>query len=144
MPAGEPSSASGTGTWYTYAVLRAVPRVDRGEFINVGVVLFSRTARFLEARIDLDRERLRLLDPEVDADDVARHLEVLRRIAAGDPEAGPIARLSQSERFHWLTAPRSTVIQTSAIHVGRCEDPSAALDDLMGRLVRMPPERAAL
>lgn len=141
MPAGEPSSVPETGSWYTYAVLRAVPRVDRGEFINVGVVLFSRTARFLEARIDLDRERLRLLDPEVDADDVARHLEVIRRIAAGDPEAGPIARLNQSERFHWLTAPRSTVIQTSAIHVGRCDDPSAALDDLMERLVRMPVER---
>ena len=127
---------SSTRHWYSYAVIRVVPEVERGEFINVGVILFARTLHFLEARIELDRERLRLLAPELDLEDLERHLEVFQGIAAGDPEAGPIAAMSQSERFHWLTSPSSTVIQTSDVHVGRCDDPAAALDDLMTRLVR--------
>jgi hypothetical protein len=112
-----------------------VPHVDRGEYVNVGVVLFARTLHYLEARIELDLARLKLLAPAADVEDVRRHLEVYRRIAAGEADAGPIAALSQSERFHWLTSPRSTVIQSSEVHVGRCEDPRVALEDLVSRLV---------
>lgn len=136
MPAGAASTSSSTDRWYSYAVIRIVPQVDRGEFINAGVVLFARTQRFLEARIELDPKRLALLAPDPKVEEVQRHLEVFRRIAAGDPGGGPVARLSQSERFHWLTSPRSTVIQTSEVHVGRCDDPEVALEDLMTRLVR--------
>ena len=136
MPEGAASSVAPQGAWYSYAVVRVVPQVERGEFVNAGVVLFARTLRFLEARIELDTARLKLLAPDVDIEDLQRHLDVYRRIAAGDPEAGPIAVLSQSERFHWLTSPRSTVIQTSEVHVGRCSDPSLALEDLLARLVR--------
>jgi hypothetical protein len=110
--------------------------VERGEYINVGVVLFARTMHYLEARIELDPARLRLLSPNADVEDVQRHLEAFRRIAAGEADAGPIAGLGQSERFHWLTSPRSTVIQTSEVHVGHCEDPSAVIEDLLTRLVR--------
>ena len=143
MPTGEASQNSETGAWYTYSMVRVVPRVERGEFVNVGVLLFARTQHFLEARFELDPGRLRALAPDLDIGEVERHLEVFRRIAAGDPEAGPIAGLSQSERFHWLTSPSSTVIQTSEVHVGRCSDPSAALEDLMARLVRRPPEQGS-
>ncbi len=143
MPAGAADQPpTNGGGWYSYAVLRVVPHVERGEFINVGVVLFARTLHFLEARIELDPARLSLLAPDVepalDIDELKRHLEVLQRIAAGDASAGPIAEMSQSERFHWLTSPRSTVIQTSAVHVGYCEDPRAALDQLMTSLVHRP------
>jgi hypothetical protein len=136
MPTGGASDSPATGSWYSYAAIRVVPHVERGEFLNAGVVLFARTLHFLEARIELDAERLRLLAPDLGVEDVNRHLEAFRRIAAGDPEAGPISALSQSERFHWLTSPRSTVIQTSEVHVGRCTDPGAALEDLLTRLVR--------
>ena len=136
MPAGGASASSSSGGWYSYAAIRVVPRVDRGEFINVGVVLFARTLHFLEARIEVDPERLRLLAPDLHLEDVKQHLDVFRRIASGEPGAGPIAALSQSERFHWLTSPRSTVIQTSEVHVGRCDDPHLALEDLMTKLVR--------
>jgi hypothetical protein len=136
VPAGVPDSAPATGDWYSYAVVRVVPHVERGEFINAGVVLFARTKSFLEARIELDATRLNLLAPDASIEELQRHLDVFQRIAAGDPDAGSIAGMSQSERFHWLTSPRSTVIQTSPVHVGRCDDPEAALDDLLTRLVR--------
>lgn len=123
---------------YDYALIRVVPRVERGEFINAGAVLFCRTMRFLEARIELDRARLAALCPCLDLDEVERQLLVIPRICAGDPLAGPIALLSQPERFHWLVSPRSTVVQTSPVHSGLCLDPSAALDDIMARLVRAP------
>jgi hypothetical protein len=110
--------------------------VDRGEFINVGVVLFARTMHYLDARVELNPARLHLLAPDLDIEDVQRHLDVFRRIAAGDTDAGPIAQLSQSERFHWLTSPRSTVIQTSEVHEGRCHRPEEAIEELLVHLVR--------
>lgn len=127
-----------TPSSFDYAIVRVVPRVEREEFINVGVVLFCRTRRYLAARIDLDEQRLRALMPDIDLDEVRRHLAVIPRVCAGGPDAGPIGRLSQSERFHWLVSPRSTVIQTSPVHSGLCRDPEAALDHLMATMVRLP------
>ncbi|HTS49739.1 MAG TPA: DUF3037 domain-containing protein [Bryobacteraceae bacterium] len=120
---------------YDYAVVRAVPRVDREEFINVGVILFAKARHFLEARVEVDEERLRALAPEVDIDLVRRHVDAIPRICSGDEDAGPIARLSQSERFHWLAAPRSTIMQVSPVHGGLCDDPAAQLNELFARLV---------
>lgn len=125
--------------WYSYAVIRVVPRVERGEFVNVGVVLFARTARFLRARATLDRARLRALAPALDPEIVERHLAAFVAICDGRDAGGPIARLAPSERFGWLTAPRSAVMQTSPVHIGRCDDPAAALDDLFDALVTPPP-----
>jgi hypothetical protein len=110
--------------------------VEREEFINVGVILFCRTRRFLAARIELDTERLAALAPDFDVEQAKVHLDLIPRLCAGGPEAGPIGQLDQSERFHWLVSPRSTVIQVSPIHCGLCTDPQAALDDLFERLVR--------
>jgi len=128
--------------WYSYAIVRVVPRVERGECINVGVILFARTRRFLEAQMEFDPARLRAIAPEVDGELIARHLATFEAIGAGGPEGGPLAALPQSERFHWLTAPRSTMIQTSPVHVGRCADPSATLEDLLSDYVRPPRERS--
>jgi hypothetical protein len=121
---------------FQYAVVRVVPRVERGECVNAGVVLFCRPRRFLEARVALDEERLRLLAPDVDLDAVRGHLDALRRIAAGDAAAGPIAALPASERFHWLVAPSSTMIQCSPVHTGLTGDPEGELERLLGQLVR--------
>jgi hypothetical protein len=115
---------------FDYAVIRVVPRVERQEFINAGVVVFCLEKRYLAARIHLDEARLRALWPEIDVDLVRQHLEAIPRICAGDPAAGPIALLSQRERFHWLSAARSTIIQPSAVHSGICE----STDDLSERL----------
>lgn len=123
--------------WYSYALVRVVPHVERGECINVGVVLFARTRRFLAARVALDRARLRALAPDADLPLIERHLDNFLAICAGDPAGGPLAALPPSERFHWLTAPRSTIIQTSPVHVGRCDDPATALEDLLDRYVRV-------
>jgi len=120
---------------FQYALLRVVPRIERGESLNAGVVVFARTVKFLEARVHLDHERLRAIDADADVPAIERHLEARRRIAAGDPEGGPIARLDQSERFNWLVAPSSTVIQPSAVHTGLCGDPAATLERLFERLV---------
>jgi hypothetical protein len=120
---------------FQYALWRVVPRVERGECFNAGVVLFSRRHRFLAARTHLDPERLRALAPDVDQEAIARHLATLERIAAGDETAGPIARMDQSERFHWLVAPSSTVVQPSPVHTGFCDDPAAELDRLFQALV---------
>lgn len=120
---------------FSYAILRVVPRVERGESLNAGVVLFARTKRFLAARAGLDEARLRALAPDADAAAIARHLDSLVAVAAGDPGAGPIARLDQSERFAWLVAPSSTVIQPSPVHTGLCNDPQGKLDALYERLV---------
>ena len=115
---------------FDYAILRVVPRVEREEFINAGVVVFCLEKRYLDARILLDEERLRALWPEVDVALVREHLEAIPRICLGDPGAGPIAKLSQRERFHWLTAPRSTIIQPSPVHTGVCENTEGILDHL--------------
>jgi hypothetical protein len=125
---------------YDYAVIRVVPRVEREEFLNAGVIVSCPEKGFLEARVELDEARLRALDPDVDLATVRAHLETIPRIAAGGADAGPIGALAPRERFHWLVAARSTVIQVSPAHSGRCEDPSALLDHLMRTMVR-PPRR---
>jgi len=115
---------------FDYAILRVVPRVERQEFINAGVVVFCLEKRYLDARIHLDTARLQALWPEADADLVREHLQAIPRICAGDPAAGPIARLSQRERFHWLTSPRSTILQPSPVHTGVCDTTEGILDRL--------------
>ena len=124
-------------TQYSYVLLRVVPHVERGEQLNAGVALFCRQRGFLEARVALDERRLRALAPDVDVAPIREQLELMSRVAAGDPDAGPIARLEQSERFHWLAAPSSTVIQPSAVHTGLCDEPRAVLDRLFASLVEV-------
>jgi len=121
---------------YDYAVIRVVPRVDREEFVNAGIIVSCPTRGFLEARIDLDTERLLALDSSVDLDAVRANLASIPVICAGGPDAGPIGRLSQRERFHWLTAPRSTIIQTSRVHTGRCTSPDDVIEHLLNVMVR--------
>jgi hypothetical protein len=123
---------------YDYAVIRVVPRVEREEFVNVGVILACQEADFLGALIEVDEARLLALDPGLDLSAVRRHLAAIPAICAGGETAGPLARLSRRERFDWLTAPRSTLIQTSAVHSGRCTDAGLALDHLMQTMVRRP------
>lgn len=120
---------------FQYAIWRVVPSVERGEALNVGVVVFCRRRRFLEARVSLDEARLRALFPGLDVEAVRRHLDGMVRVAAGDPAGGAVARLDQSERFGWLTAASSTIVQPSPIHTGLCDDPEAVLDRLFRRLV---------
>jgi Protein of unknown function (DUF3037) len=121
---------------FQYAVLRVVPRLERGELINAGVVLFCRRMGFLAARVGLDRARLAALAPDLDPEPIERHLDTLARIAGGDEAAGPIAALPQTERFSWLAAPSSTVVQPSPVHTGLCEgDPAAELERLYAELV---------
>ena len=120
---------------FDYAVIRLVPRVEREEFVNVGVILFCLEQRVLSARIELDEKRLRALWPDLDLDSAREHLEAFTKISRGDPDAGPIAQLSQRERFHWLVAPRSTMIQVSPVHSGLCESPSTAIENLVQQLI---------
>ncbi len=121
---------------YDYAVVRVVPRVDREEFVNVGVIVSCPTLDFLDARIELDEARVLALDSTLDLDAVRPHLASIPVICAGGPDAGPIGRLSQRERFHWLVAPRSTIIQTSRVHSGRCTSPGDVIDHLLNVMVR--------
>lgn len=127
---------------YDYAIIRVVPRVEREEFINVGVILSCPAKAFLEARLSLDERRLAALAPTLDATAIRTHLAAITTICKGGNDAGPIGRLSQRERFHWLVAPRSTVIQTSPVHTGWCKDPAAVLDHLLDTMVR-PPQKAS-
>ena len=120
---------------FAYAVLRVVPRVERGERFNAGVVVFCRRRGFLAARAGLDERRLAALAPEVDPEQVRAHLDALVRIAAGDPGGGSVAALEPSERFGWLVAPSSTIIQPSAVHTGLCDDPGEMLERLFAELV---------
>lgn len=120
---------------YDYSVIRVVPDVARGEFLNAGVILFAKTHRALLSRIALNEERLAALAPDVDVSAIRSHLESIERICAGGEVAGPHAHLTASERFHWLTAPRSTVIQLSPVHSGICDDPEKEADRLFLRLV---------
>ncbi len=126
---------------FDYAIVRVVPRVERGEFLNCGVILFSSTQAWLGARVELDHQRLRALDPTIDCDLVTSHLESIPRICAGGDDAGPIGLLPQRARFHWLVAPRSTVVQMSPVHSGIHDDLDAALENLFNRLVRLPGSR---
>lgn len=123
---------------FDYAIVRVVPRVERGEFLNAGVILFCSTRSFLEARIHLDRQRLKALAPSVDAATIESHLETIPLVCAGGPAAGPVGTLSQRERFHWLVAPRSTVIQMSPMHAGVHHDMRASLEKLFEKLVLAP------
>jgi hypothetical protein len=126
---------------FTYLILRVVPSVERGERLNVGVVLFCRQRGFLAARVAVDSERLAALAPRMsaaEAREVDEHLAALVRVAEGAPDAGPIAALPASERFGWLAAPSSTIVQASEVHTGLSRDPEATLDALFMRLVAAP------
>jgi hypothetical protein len=126
---------------YDYAIVRVVPRVEREEFVNVGVIVSCVERDYLAAKIDLDAARLVAIDRDVDLDSVRANLDSIPAICRGGPAAGPIGRLSARERFHWLVAPRSTIIQTSRVHMGRCRDPAALLEHLIETMVRpRPPE----
>lgn len=116
---------------YDYAYIQVVPRVERCEIINAGVILFCRPKRFLDARILLDPQRLAYFAPKLDPATVAVHLDLIPRICRGE---GPIGALALAERFHWLVAPHSTVIQCSPVHTGLCHDPAAVLDALLATL----------
>ena len=124
---------------FSYAILRVVPRVERGECFNAGVVLFCRQLDFLGVKVGLDERRLAALAPDASAEDVRAHLGARVRVAAGDPDAGTIAALPPSERFGWLVAPSSTIIQPSAVHTGLSDDPQATLDALFTELVEPLP-----
>ncbi len=122
---------------FDYAVVRVVPRVEREEFVNSGVIVFCLQEEFLEARVHVDEPRLKALWPEVDIDLVRQHLAAFPRICSGDPVAGPIARLTRRERFHWLVSPRSTIIQVSPVHSGLCETPALAVEHLVRQLIQL-------
>jgi hypothetical protein len=120
---------------FDYAVVRVVPRVERGEFLNVGVIVFCLSRKLLLVKILMDETRLRLMWPDADFATVKQHLESFPRICAGAADAGPVAQLSARERFHWLVAPRSTIIQTSPVHSGLCTSPEEELVRLFHQLV---------
>ena len=121
---------------YDYAVVRVVPRVERGEFVNAGIILSCDVERILRASIDLDENALLAIDSGVDMDLVRSVLATIPAICAGGEAAGEIGKMSARERFHWLVAPRSTIVQTSPVHTGQCADPEAALEHLMRTMVR--------
>lgn len=133
-----PTALPGGRMPFQYAMLRVVPDVERGERLNAGVVLLCRPARFLAARVDLDGALLAALAPDVDPAPIRHLLALIPRVCAGDPSAGPIAHLDPAERFHWIVAPSSTVIQPSAVHTGLTDDPGATLAALAARLVDRP------
>lgn len=123
---------------FDYAIIRVVPRVEREEFINAGVILYCLTHRYLGARVELDPRRLQALAPDTSPELLLQHLAAIPRVCLGGRPAGPIGQLPQKERFHWLVAPRSTMIQTGPVHTGLCEEPTQALEHLMRRMV-LPP-----
>lgn len=124
---------------YDYAIVRVVPRVEREEFVNAGVIVSCHATEFLDARIELDEARLRALDPGVDLDEVRRHLATFPAICRGGLQAAPIGLLPARARFHWLTAKRSSLIQTSAVHTGRSRDLGATVEHLLATMVRVAP-----
>jgi len=121
---------------YDYCVIRLVPRVDREEFINVGVMVSCPTSGFLAARIELDAPRLLALDACLDVEAIARQLSAIPQICAGGVQSGPIGQLPARERFQWLASTRSTMIQMSPVHTGRCSDPDDLVEHLLDRMVR--------
>jgi len=123
---------------YDYAIVRVVPRVERGEFVNAGIILSCDVERILQAGIELDESVLLAIDAHVDLDLVRSALAVIPTICAGGEGAGDIGKMTARERFHWLVAPRSTIVQTSPVHTGQCADPDAALAHLMQTMVRRP------
>ncbi len=120
---------------FQYAILRVIPDVERGERLNAGIVLFCRPRRFLAARIALDEPLLQSMAPNADLERIRAHLDLLPRLCAGDPDAGPLALLDQAERFHWMVSPSSTVVQASAVHTGLTDGAAITLQGLMARLV---------
>ena len=124
-----------SGSPFSYAIYRLVPRVERGERMNVGVVVFCRPLDYLDARTGLDAGRAQALWPDLDLTAVQPHLDAIERIARADADGGPIAELDTTARFHWLVAPSSTIIQPSAVHTGVCSDPPAQLGRLFETLV---------
>ena len=123
---------------FEYAILKVFPRVERGECINAGVVLYCQDERFLDARVHLDSGRLLALDPAADLEAVRAHLEAVRPVCAGSVEAGAVGRMPARERFGWLVAPRSTVVQPSTVHTGLTDDPAVELERLLRSMV-LPP-----
>ena len=123
---------------YDYAIIRVVPKVEREEFVNVGVIVSCPAKGVLEARIELEEHRLKALDATLDIESIRPHLASITAICAGGEQAGPIGQLSQRERFHWLTAPRSTIIQTSPVHTGLSKDLASVVDHLLDTMVRPP------
>ncbi|CAN5687736.1 DUF3037 domain-containing protein [soil metagenome] len=121
---------------YDYAIVRVVPRVERGEFINVGVILSCSRTSYLQARIELDDARLLTLDPTANLESIRQGLQAIPLICKGGEAAGAIGKLSTRERFHWLVAPRSSSIQTSPVHTGRCAEMEATMERLMSKMVR--------
>ena len=121
---------------FDYAVIRVVPRVEREEFINVGIILSCPAQKFLEARIEPDWKRLKAFAPELQKKTIRKYLEIIPKICAGDKAAGIIGQMKQRERFYWLTAQRSTIIQTSPIHTGFCSDTKKTIENLLDKMVR--------
>ena len=120
---------------FEYAVIRVVPRVEREEFVNIGVVLYCRTHRFLQTAFTLPEEKLRVLAADMDIDELKKHIHSFQQIALGKPDSGPIGKLDMPSRFRWLTATRSTILQSSKVHPGLCTDPAKALEKLHAELV---------
>ncbi|MCX6595192.1 MAG: DUF3037 domain-containing protein [Acidobacteria bacterium] len=127
---------------FDYAIIRVMPRVERGECVNAGVIVFCPEQKYLGARVSVDDARLQALWPLLDLSLIRSHLEAFIKVAEGGDGGGPLAQLSQRERFHWLVAPRSTIIQVSAVHSGLCENPGQALGQLFNQLVPLPPPDA--
>ena len=121
---------------YDYAIFRVVPRVEREEFVNVGVIVSCPAKEFLEAKVELDEQRVLSIDSSLDIESIRAHLATIPAICAGGGDAGPIGQLSQRERFHWLVSPRSTTIQPSSVHTGQCKDPEEVLEQLLRTMVR--------
>lgn len=121
---------------YDYAVIRVVPKVEREEFVNVGVVVSCPAKRFLDACIELDEQRLFAIDATLDLETIRMHLAAIPLICRGGESGGPVGQLPPRERFHWIVAPRSTIIQTSRVHTGLCQDPAAVLEHLLNTMVR--------
>jgi Protein of unknown function (DUF3037) len=128
---------------FAYAILRVVPRVERGERLNVGVVVYCRQRDFLDLRTQIDERRLRALAPDLDPAEVGASLEAIRAVVCGEPAGGALAALPPSDRFGWLVAPASTIIQPSEVHTGLTQDPRATLDHLFGALVCTPVEQCS-
>jgi hypothetical protein len=122
---------------FDYTIVRVVPRPERGECVNVGVILYSREANYLGGLIEPDWSRISALDPGIDQSEVDRHLNYMRNVIAGDRSAGPIAQMPPSKRFHWLSGPRSTVVQVSPMHSGLTDDPEASLQRLFETMVKV-------
>jgi hypothetical protein len=121
---------------FEYAVIRVIPRVEREEFINVGVILYCSAQDFLQTAFELNHDRLSTFTSELKISDIEEHLLAFKQICEGGPKAGSIGQLPLGERFRWLTAPRSTVVQTSPVHTGLCSDAGETLADLLAKLVR--------